>query len=154
MLNKLGNAKPTVDDEKIEDLYRQFVNVVYVARILLGSDFLTAAVVDEQWRKTLGATDLSFLLRLRRRLERVALYYEGAECFMGAGMGLFTKMMGSKSGNAQPRLTLEWVHDKWPWAEIPQVLNDHNAHHLHPELVLIQHLDACGLHAFHQMRWK
>ncbi|OBZ69634.1 hypothetical protein A0H81_10590 [Grifola frondosa] len=100
-LSKTGSLETMSHDEEIEDLYRQFVNVW-----------------TTNWRKALEPTDLSLLLRLPRR---VALYYEGAECFMGAGMGLFVKTLGSQLGNIQLPLTLEWIHDKWPWSEIPQM---------------------------------
>ncbi|OBZ69688.1 hypothetical protein A0H81_10466 [Grifola frondosa] len=135
MCGCLTNADDYFRDKRFESLCEHFLHVVKTAQMLLDSDFLKAVLFDEKWRTNNSKNDIRFLLRLRRRLERVTVYSTGAKCFVDNSSRFFNKLRGS---GKQVSIHLSWVNATLSQSQM----------HVHPEIALVHHLDALGVYAF------
>ncbi|OBZ72372.1 hypothetical protein A0H81_07983 [Grifola frondosa] len=160
----VGGFRVATDEQAFNIRYKEFTHIIDCAQMLLESDFLKAPLADDEWHTQIGPTNVQCLLRLRRRLERITLYRTGAEYFVRHGMSLFTKVTPSAQ---RVNVGLQWVGNVPEPGGPPFTLREYfrrgrrhttmnyvpvkiaaSPVHIHPEVALVHHLDALGIHAF------
>ncbi|OBZ72646.1 hypothetical protein A0H81_07912 [Grifola frondosa] len=101
-----GGFRVATDEQAFDIRYSKCTQIIDCAQMLLESDFLKAPLADDEWRTQIGSDNVQYLLRLRRRLERITRYRTGAEYFVRHGMSLFTKVTPSAQ---RVNIGLQWV---------------------------------------------